>query len=176
MAGSDHPDRTLQHETRDAADLYWLAYLLTGRHEISIDIVVETSASPDFFAGWMRAWSRRIVISKALGSIRAELQESARRTEQARFKQSGAPNPEWSPIAHTTKSRIEKALLAMDLFPRAAVLLSFFENVPIADLVPLLDADARLIRKAQAIGLRELTANLSGNQVVRKLSFAWMLA
>jgi hypothetical protein len=36
-----------------------------------------------------------------------------------------------------------------------------FESIGIADAAILLDADAALIRKAQAIGLRELTANLA---------------
>ena len=51
------------------------------------------------------------------------------------------------------KAHIEEALLAIDAFPRAAVILLIFESVPLADAATLLDADASLIRKAQAIGV-----------------------
>jgi DNA-directed RNA polymerase specialized sigma24 family protein len=46
------------------------------------------------------------------------------------------------------------------------VILLVLEGVPIADAATLLDADVSLVKKAQAIGLRELTAKLgqkSGN-------------
>ena len=70
----------------------------------------------------------------------------------------------WSLPASTTKTQIEQALLAVDLFPRAAVLLSIFEGMSIADAATILDADVTLVRKAQAIGLRELTNNLARNE------------
>ena len=41
------------------------------------------------------------------------------------------------------------------------MLLSIFEGVSIADAATILDADITLVRKAQAIGLRELTNNLA---------------
>jgi DNA-directed RNA polymerase specialized sigma24 family protein len=145
-------------------DLYWLAFLLTGRRDISIDIVadaiLQNKANP-FFTSWMTAWSRRIVIAKALTEIRQELAVSARRTQTARIKKSVSPPRNWSLSPDTTKARIEDALLAIDLFPRAAVLLSIFENIPAVDAATLLDADVPLVRKAIAIGLRELTANLA---------------
>jgi hypothetical protein len=40
--------------------------------------------------------------------------------------------------------------------------LLIFEGIPMADATTLFGADPALIRKAQAIGLRELTANLAG--------------
>jgi hypothetical protein len=44
-----------------AADLYWLAFLLTGRQDISIDIAADTVVSDDhaspFFGEWMRGWT-----------------------------------------------------------------------------------------------------------------------
>ena len=69
---------------------------------------------------------------------------------------------DWSLSPDTTKADLEKALLAIDPFPRAALLLLVFEGIRMADAAALLDADPALIRKAQAIGLRELTANLAG--------------
>jgi len=149
------------------ADLYWLAFLLTGCRELSIDIVADAVASDDqrnaFFVSRMRPWSRWIVITKAVAAIRDELAASARRTMLSREDQTSWPR--WWPVGHeVTKARIEKALLAIDVFPRAAVLLLVFERVQLADAATLLDCDSSLIKKAQAIGLRELTVYLAGNR------------
>ena len=35
-----------QDEEKTAADLYWLAFFLTGRREISVDIAADGAASP----------------------------------------------------------------------------------------------------------------------------------
>ena len=167
--------------TKDAADLLWLAFLLTGRREISLDIAVDAINSQNegdpFFTTWMGAWARRTVIAKALGAIRGELAQSARRTRMARVKHGAAPQG-WSLNPETTKARLEEALLSIDVFPRAAVVLSIFEGIRIADAAVLLDADAALVRKAQAIGLSELIANLAGanrrNEAAR-YPHAWRL-
>jgi DNA-directed RNA polymerase specialized sigma24 family protein len=148
-----------------AADLYWLAFLLTGRQDISIDIAADTAVSGDyaspFFADWMRGWQRRLVIGRALNAIHDELADSVRRTQLARLNVSATPPRNWSLSPDTTKADLEQALLAIDVFPRAALLLLVFEGVRMADATTLLDADPTVIRKAQAIGLRELTANLA---------------
>jgi hypothetical protein len=147
-----------------ADDLYWLAFLLTGRGDISIDIAADAAASQDnanpFFTDWMRGWQRRLVIAKALTAIHNELADSARRTEMARDDSSAMPR-NWSLSPDTVKADLERALLAIELFPRATLLLLVFEGVRIADAVTLLDADPDLLKKAQAIGLHELTANLA---------------
>jgi hypothetical protein len=149
---------------KDTADLYQLAFLLTERQDLSIDIAADTAVSDDytspFFTEWMRGWQRRLVIGRALTAIHDELGDSARRTQLARVHGSAAPR-DWSLSPDTTKADLEQALLAIDLFPRAALLLLVFEGIRMADAAILLDADPTLIRKAQAIGLRELTANLA---------------
>ena len=61
-----------------------------------------------------------------------------------------------------TKIQLERALLAIDVFPRCALLLSVFEKMPLADAAILLDAGLDLVRKAQEIGLRELTCKFAG--------------
>jgi hypothetical protein len=151
---------------KEAADLYWLAFLLTKRQDISIDIASDTAVSEDYessaFSDWMRGWQRRLVIGRALTAIHDELADSARRTQLARLNGWVAPR-NWSLSPDTTKADLEQALLAIDPFPRAALLLLVFEGVRIADAAILLDADPALVRKAQAIGLRELAANLAGN-------------
>ena len=155
----------LEDVSKDAIDLYWLAFLLTGCPDISVDIAADTAVSHDyanpFFASWMRVWARKIVIGKALAAIRNELAESARRTKVARLDRWAAPPRDWTLRPNTNKTQIEEALLAIDVFPRAAVLLLTFEGLWITDVATLLDVDAALVRKGQAIGLRDLTINFS---------------
>lgn len=162
-----------KHKTKDVTSLYWLAFLLTGARDISIDVAADAALSQaavnPFFAAWIRAWTRKIVIAKAVSAIRDELRASVHRTELARVP-GPAPLQKWSLPASTTKTQIEQALLAVDLFPRAAVLLSIFEGMSIADAATILDADVTLVRKAQAIGLRELTNNLAGMRTRRALA------
>lgn len=150
-----------------ATDLYWLAFLLTGRPDISIDIAADAAVAEDnenlFFADWMRNWQRRLVVAKALTAIHDELADSARQTEIAAGGDSRMPR-NWSLSPDTTKADLERALLAIDLFPRAALLLLVFEGVRIADAATLLDGKPELLKKAQAIGLRELTANLAATK------------
>lgn len=150
---------------KTAADLYWLAFLLTGRRDISIDIAADAATCEDyanpFFADWMGGWQRRLAIAKALTAIHDELADSARQTKQARVNGSALPWLNWSFSPDTTKADLERALLAINLFPRATLLLLVFERVRIADAVTLLDADPGLLKKAQVIGLRELAANLA---------------
>src|SRR5579872_1970687 len=129
--------QTLAQANKHAADLHWLAFLLTGRRELSVDIAIETIASQEsvssYFSTRMLAWSRRLVMAKALAAIRHELAASARRTGWKRRNQSDLPASGWSLAPGTTKADLEKALLAIDVFPRTALLLSIFEGVPIAD-------------------------------------------
>jgi DNA-directed RNA polymerase specialized sigma24 family protein len=154
--------------TKDATDLYWLAFLLTERQDLSIDIAADTAVSREyaspFFAEWRRDWGRRLLIGRARTAIHDELADSARRTQLARVTGgatgSAAPPRNWSLSPDTTKADLQQALLSIDLFPRAALLL-FFEGIRMVDAAILLGADPTLVRKAQAIGLRELTANLA---------------
>ena len=159
----------IKDEEKNAADLHWLAFLLTGQRDISIQIAVDAVASEDdalpAFPAWLHAWSRRIVVAQALAAVRAELAESAARTESAKPDRTAVAPRDWSLSPDTSKSRLEQALLGIDIFPRAALILSIFEGVQIADAAILLDAGAALVRKAQSIGLRELVRNLApGNE------------
>jgi hypothetical protein len=67
------------------SELYWLAFILTGDQQLSVQAFTHTldfedGASP-FFRGWMVSWARRQVIAAALGAISSELRESVRRVE-----------------------------------------------------------------------------------------------
>ncbi|HTS62404.1 MAG TPA: hypothetical protein VMH28_10280 [Candidatus Acidoferrales bacterium] len=173
-------NRDADNRSRNAADLYWLAFLLTGRRDISIDIAADAAASLDhanpFFESWMKAWARRMVVAKALAKVRDELAASARRIQQARVQRPAAISSDPRLGGDMSKARLEEALLAIDIFPRAAVILSIFEGVRIADAVPLLDAGAALIKKAQAIGLRQFTTNLATRRTGKATGFAPVLA
>jgi DNA-directed RNA polymerase specialized sigma24 family protein len=160
--------QTLEQPNEHAADLYWLAFLLTGHRELSLDVAIEALDLQDdenpFFSTWMLAWSRRVVIAKAQAAIRAELAASARRTAAKPAEKFPLPQRNWVLDRHTTKIQLERALLAIDVFPRCALLLSVFERMPLEDAAILLDADATLVRKGQMTGLRELTRNLAQMQ------------
>jgi hypothetical protein len=162
--GSVEQQMKTEDTLKAAVHLYWLAFLLTGSRDISIEIAADAAASEDdanpFFTDWIHGWQRRLVIAKALTAIHGELADSARRTEIAQASRSGMPR-NWSLSPDTTKADLEPALLAIDLFPRATLLLLVFEGMQIVDAATLLDADPDLLKKAQAIGLRELTANLA---------------
>ena len=144
---------------------YWLAFLLTGNPGLSVDVTLEAVASRDdanpFFSAWMLAWSRRVFIAKALAGIRGELARSARRTASRRAEKAVLPPRNWTLDQDTMKVQLESALLAIDVFPRCALLLSVFERMSLEDVGILLNSERDLVRKAQMIALRELTRNLA---------------
>jgi DNA-directed RNA polymerase specialized sigma24 family protein len=157
--------KVLGQTKRVVADLQWLATLLTGNPDTAADLTVEAIASTaegdTFFSSWMLAWARRLFIGKALAAVREELAASIRRTSLQREKSPAGLPRSWTLDRRAGKSDLERALLPIDLFPRAAVLLLLFERVPLADAAVLLDADPELVRKAQAAGVAELTINLA---------------
>ena len=148
-----------------AADLHWLAFLLTGDRETSIQIAEETLGADDganaFFSRWLAGWSRRVTIARATAAIRKELAESAHRVRSMSVQTRVLPGRTWVLDESTTKLELERALLMIDVFPRAVVLLLIFEGMAPADAAVLLDVSDSLVRNAQAIGVRELTANLA---------------
>jgi DNA-directed RNA polymerase specialized sigma24 family protein len=160
--------QTARQVSQRASDLHWLAFLLTGRREVSVELAVETMASDDeaspYFSSWMLAWSRRVVIAKALAAIRDELGSSAHRTKSRQRNRLALPARDWTLDRGTTKVELESALFAIDAFPRAALLLLVFERVPIDDAAVLLDADRDLVTKARTAGLEDLTHNLAKMQ------------
>ncbi len=137
--------QTLEQTNERAADLYWLAFLLTGDREASVDVAIDAldfadGANPSF-STWMVAWSRRVVIAKALTVIRDELAASAHRTASKPAEKSALPHQNWGPGRDTTKVVLERALLAIDVFPRCALLLAVFEGMSVEDAATLLDSD-----------------------------------
>ena len=119
--------------------------------------------------------AHRVVIAKALTGIREELAASVRRTDFKRVHGSGLPPRDWRIGQATTKSELEAALLAIDYFPRAALVLSVFEGVPAPDCAVILDASPELVKKAFAIGLLELTRNLASAQGWRSKAHPFLI-
>jgi hypothetical protein len=161
------PTLEIDRANGHGASLYWLAFLLTGQREASIDITaesVESSEGNGFFSAWMLAWSRKVVIAKALAAIREELAASARRLESQRSRRCSSRPRRWALEPGATKAQIETALLAIDAFPRCALLLSIFEGLSIDDATVLLDGDRDLVQKAQVHAIQELTHNLANLQ------------
>lgn len=151
------------------SELYWLAFLLTGDQEQSVQafshaLDVEDRANR-FFRGWMVSWARRLVIAAALGAIASELRESVRRIQRSRLEHPAfpcrPPSGNWTGFQGITKPEFERAVLALDVFPRCALLLTVFERLSIQDSAVLLGADDALVRKAQGVGLVDLTCNVA---------------
>jgi hypothetical protein len=148
-----------------AAALYRLAFLMTGDRTRSLDATLEAIDSDDgkgtFFSSWMLVWSQRLVVAKVLAGIRGELAASARRTTPLRIAKFSVEsrNRRFDPDC----KQIQKALLAIDVFPRCALLLTVFEGMSARDAAILLDVDRDLVRDARIVGLRELTRNLINN-------------
>ena len=151
------------------ANLHWLAMLLTGCSEIAAKVTAEAvpwrGNENLFFSNWMSAWSRRLVIAKALAAVRHDLAASVRQMAlRPNEKHPELPARPWRLDRGAGKKDLQRALLAMDMFPRAAVLLLLFERVPLTDASVLLGAQPDLVRKAQAVGVVELTTHLARMQ------------
>ena len=158
---------TLEQIKRNVADLHWLATLLTGCRETATDVTFQALApvgDANPFSTWINKWSRRNVIARAVAAVREDLARSARRLARRRGEKSAIPPRSWKLDGETSRSDLERALLPIELFSRAAVLLLLFERVLLKDAVVLLDSDPDLVRKAVAIGARELTINLAAMQ------------
>jgi hypothetical protein len=160
--------QALEQAKEHAADIQWLASLLKGDRGAGVDATIEAPAvaygANPFFSSWMLAWARRLVIAKALAAISHELAASARRTASERSQHSALPLRNWVLRRHVTKVQLERALLAIDVFPRCALLLLVLERMSLEDAAILLDADRRLVLKGQRTGLRELTRILARMQ------------
>jgi hypothetical protein len=154
---------------RGASDLYWLGYLLTGDSEqaaqaFSSALEFEDAANP-VFRGFMVSWARKLVVASALATMTAKLRASALRVERSELSDSpqhaGLPPPGWISSRSLGGPELERALLAIDVFPRCALLLTIFEKLSIHDAALLLNSGEPLLRKAQARALIDLTHNLA---------------
>jgi hypothetical protein len=124
-----------------------LAFLLTGKRERSLDLATE-------------ALDVHGVIPKALADVREELALS-----KSRLKARETPPVPAGLAQEPTKLQLERALLAMDLFPRCALLLSLFEGISVEDSAVLLDAEPKVVLQGRTAGLWDLFRNLTSLQL-----------
>lgn len=148
------------------AELYWLAYLLTGDRERSIQAytgALNSEAPAPALQKFMRSWARRLVIVAAVGTIRRQLRESkvlsepAAHAELVDLTRLGSAD-----LARLSKSELEEALLGMDTFRRCVVILTLLEGLPVRDVADLLGTDVSTVKAAQARGAAEMTWRLAG--------------
>jgi DNA-directed RNA polymerase specialized sigma24 family protein len=156
-----------------SSELYWLAFLLTGDREQSVQAFtrafeLENGANP-VFRQFMVSWARKLVIAASLATIETELRQSACRIADADGQDSATlagslPSDAWTGDGHMTKFELERAVLAIDAFPRCALLLTVFERLSIEDAASLLNASEALVKIAQGVGFIQLTRNIASGR------------
>lgn len=168
LRGGTYNARALSDEL--ALSLCWLAFLVTADWHLSVEVVCSAFDPDDVDEPFSRERvilkSRRLVASAAVGTIKAELPESARRTERALAtgwtRLSKPLSGDWSRRSLLSTDTLQRSLLAVDIFPRCALLLIVFEGLPIEDAALLLGENEALVRAALGQALLELTQNLLG--------------
>jgi len=149
-----------------AAELYRLSFLLTGDRNQSAEALTRTFAVEDspnpVFRGFMLSWARKLAIVQALAAIDTELRESMIRSQEPGPAASQfLPSPKWILDRSVTSDEFHRAVLALDVFPRCALLLTIFERLSVTDTALLLNAEADVVKRAQARALVELTRNIA---------------
>ena len=119
------------------------------------------------------AWARKLIVLSAVSEIRPQLRASMLRTPARDYF---APPLELGRQI-ITKRDLERALLAIDVFPRCALLLTVFEGWSLGDTAVVLGAEWESVRAAQIEGEIELAGNKacdelsSGQPDKQELSF-----
>jgi hypothetical protein len=165
-AAQEAAHRTFEEQS---SEFYWLAYLLTGDSEQAVQAFTSAlefgDAPTPVFREFMISWSRKLVIASALARVASKLRASALRFEHAEFadmaRHASLSSSAGLSSQDLTKPELHRALLAIDIFPRCALLLTIFEKLSVKDAALLLNADERLVRRAQASALIDLTRNLA---------------
>jgi DNA-directed RNA polymerase specialized sigma24 family protein len=163
MLGEEGMDRIFRD---NMTELYWLAFLLTGDRERSVQAytgALNSEAPAPVLQKFMGSWARRLLIVAALGTIRRQLRESALGAAPA----SKGDLAQWGRLAspdltRLTKQDLEDVLLSMDVFTRCAVVLTILERIPVKEAADLLGVDACTVKSAQARGVAEMTWKLAG--------------
>jgi hypothetical protein len=147
-----------------SSELYSLAFLLTGNADRSVeafDRALDSDSENPAFDEFINSWARKLIIGEALAGIRSELRAS--RLRVGRVAEDGIPRDvKWKGRPYIGREEFEEAVVAIDAFPRCAMLLTIFEGMSTAAASALLNAGEALVRKAQCIGIVELTRNLVG--------------
>ena len=155
---------TVEDVYGSASNLYWIAFLLTARTELSFNVIMEVLdsengleliSSPQTFPHL-----RRGVVTRALTAIREEITASAQQTALQPSDRTVLPVASWSIGPNITQAQLEEAILDIDVFSRCALLLTVFEGLPVDDVAELLHISCEMIHCGREGGLWELTRNL----------------
>jgi DNA-directed RNA polymerase specialized sigma24 family protein len=148
------------------SELYWLAFLLTGDRERSVQAYTGALNSENPAPGlqrFMLSWARKLVIVAALGTIRRELREGALVSGTARADELGSfDRTATAQLAHLSKDELEDVLLRMDVFRRCVLILTVLEGLPVEEVAGLVGTDPKTVKTAQARGIAEMTWKLAG--------------
>jgi hypothetical protein len=149
----------------NSSELYSLAFLLTGNADGGVEAF---NRALDFdesqntaFGDFMNSWARKLVIVEALDTIKEELRISKEKVARAPEEEADG-NAKLKRRAYISRQEFEEAVIGIDAFPRCAMLLTIFEGMSPQAASALLNADKKLTRKAQRIGIVALTRNLAG--------------
>jgi hypothetical protein len=147
-----------------AEELYRLAHLFMGDRELSMNLVLETihsqNGSEGLFALGMHASLRKQFIARVLARFRGKLSLSATRLVSEQTEEE-LPSAGGSFDPSSTAAHIEHVLLAIDIFPRCALLLTVFERFSLDDASILISSHPQMVLKGRIAGLRGLTRRLA---------------
>jgi hypothetical protein len=156
---------TITQAYRSATDLYWIAFLLTARTELSLSVTLEAVNSGDGLEHMCSPESlarlRKTVVIAALDAMRCEIAESASQIASQQRDEAFIAVQGWFLDPNISKAQVEAALVAIEAFPRCALLLTVFEGLQPEDAAALLHSDRELISRGRMRGLRDLTRNLA---------------
>ncbi len=150
---------------KNSSELYSLAFLLTGNADRGVeafDRALDVDEENPAFGEFMTSWERKLIIAEALGTIKTELRASRQRVARAAEDELSS-DTRLKERPYIGREEFEEAVIAIDAFPRCAMLLTIFEGMAVEAASVLLNEDEALTRKAQQIGIVELTRNLAGD-------------
>ncbi len=153
-----------------SSELYSLAFLLTGSADRSVEAfnrALDFDRENPVFGKFMNAWARKLVVVEALDAMRAELRLSAHRVARAAEDDTPA-DANWKRRPNIPRDEFDEAVAAIDSLPRCAMLLTTFEGMSMQAASVLLNQDKSLTRKAQRMGLVQLTRHLAGGRDSRR--------
>ena len=150
---------------KNSSELYSLAFLLTGTADRGVEAfnrALDVEEENPAFGGFMAAWARKWIVVEALGTIKTELRMSKQRVARAPEDELSG-EARWKPRPYIGREEFEEAVIAIDAFRRCAMLLTIFEGMSIQAASVLLNESEALTRKAQRIGIVQLTRHLAGD-------------
>lgn len=158
-----------------ASSLYWLAFLLTARSELSLNVTVEVLESENgfelMFSPRTLPQVRRRVITRALAAIQEEVTAGAEQIELQPSDQIALPFANWSVIPFISQTQFEETVLAIEVFSRCALLLTVFEALHVDDVAELLHVDREMVRYGREAALWELTNRMGSTASAIPLQF-----